>query len=259
MTMRVVCHLNPGRIQKSLFWMQAFAKGCGGDLVSDGHARDCINVVLGQQDEAKQVMEECHLGGIPFIQIDNGYFRADRGSLQRTTYMRATWNALVSNTVLNRPADRWERLGVDLWPWRPEGLDVVLAAPGAGYAAYLGFNPDAWANETMYSLLNQTERPVILRTKGSREPLLETLLGAPPAHCLVTHCSNAGVESIVFGVPVICDPGAAAAPVARTSLAEIENLVMPDRMPWLSSLAYQQWTVDEFADGTAWRHLQSQA
>jgi len=52
-------------------------------------------------------------------------------------------------------------------------------------------------------------------------------------------------------VPVICHPSSFAQPVCDTQLDTIENPKYVEPTDWLNSLSYQQFTPEEFADGTA--------
>ena len=72
---------------------------------------------------------------------------------------------------------------------------------------------------------------------------------------MVTYNSNTLVESLENGVPVLCDPMCAASPIAETDFSKIETPKYGDRIALFSSLAYNNWTLKEMADGTAWRML----
>jgi hypothetical protein len=50
---------------------------------------------------------------------------------------------------------------------------------------------------------------------------------------------------------VFSDPKSFAWPIASASLSEIEDPLYIDPSQWLYSLAYQQFTPHEFANGTA--------
>jgi hypothetical protein len=52
-------------------------------------------------------------------------------------------------------------------------------------------------------------------------------------------------------VPVFSDPKSFAWSMASASLSEIEDPLYLDPTQWLYSLAYQQFTPQEFANGTA--------
>ena len=71
------------------------------------------------------------------------------------------------------------------------------------------------------------------------------------AWCLVTSCSIAAVEAQCMGIPVICDEKSFAKEVAGQELADIENPFFVGCEEWLYSLAYQQFTPEEFANGKA--------
>jgi hypothetical protein len=54
-----------------------------------------------------------------------------------------------------------------------------------------------------------------------------------------------------MGKPIFCDEKSFATHVANTELADIENPLVTSAEDWLYSLAYQQFTPQEFSDGTA--------
>jgi hypothetical protein len=70
------------------------------------------------------------------------------------------------------------------------------------------------------------------------------------AWACVTSCSISAVEATLQGVPVFSDPKSFAWPIASASLSEIEDPLYIDPSKWLYSLAYQQFTPREFANGT---------
>jgi hypothetical protein len=58
-----------------------------------------------------------------------------------------------------------------------------------------------------------------------------------------------------MGYPVFVDKTSAAALVGHTDLRQIETPLMPDRGPWLNSLAYSQYDEHELTSGTLWKLL----
>jgi hypothetical protein len=54
-----------------------------------------------------------------------------------------------------------------------------------------------------------------------------------------------------MGVPVFCDRRSFAEPIGNLNLEDIEDPFYAGAEPWLYSLAYQQFTPEEFANGTA--------
>ena len=75
--------------------------------------------------------------------------------------------------------------------------------------------------------------------------------------CVVCHSSGFAVDAVLAGVPAITlHRGNFVYPICSHELSEIENPRMPERMPWLSRLAYCQWTLEEIKSGEVWRHFQ---
>jgi hypothetical protein len=69
----------------------------------------------------------------------------------------------------------------------------------------------------------------------------------------ITWNSNAGVDAVVAGVPLVTmDEGAMAREV---SSHRIGAFVRPDRSAWAHRLAWKQWTLAEIESGVALTHL----
>jgi hypothetical protein len=175
----------------------------------------------------------------PWIYLDHGYFH--RGHY--FGHYRLSWCDFQQRNIIERPADRWEQLGVKLEPWR-KGRNIVVCPPSDVVLRLLG-EPN-WIENVVKELQTKTDRPVIIQTKG--QPFDEAL---KDAHCVVTIASIAAVEAVSKGVPAFVWENAAAAPVSRTDL-EVESPIYPDREPWCWSLAYGQFTKEEWASGLAW-------
>lgn len=173
---------------------------------------------------------------------DGGYYRWHIGSFQMSR-------------VRNVPPDRWSKRKASacVRPWQKHANGhVVIAAPTRTYAKFHGTRD--WIADTIDALARVTNRQLVIRDKEQCKgrPLLKDLEGA---HALVTHGSNAAVESVILGCPVFVDKSSAAALVGLTDLKQIEKPVYPDREAWFSSLAYSQFSEKELVDGTLWKLL----
>ena len=137
-----------------------------------------------------------------------------------------------------------------------------MAAPDDKPCRFYGIDRDAWIQDTVTTIQQHTDRPVIVRERDPsrqvrvmHDPLGQLL--ADDVHALVTFNSAAAVESILAGVPVfVLAPTHAAAPVANRDLDQIESPAWPDRdklLAWACHLAYGQFHVREMKDGTAMR------
>lgn len=173
---------------------------------------------------------------------DGGFYRWHVGAYQ----MR---------TIRNVPDDRWKasKASKVLRPWQKGGRHIVIAAPTRTYARF--HKTESWIADTIDALARVTDRQLVIRDKEQyqRRPIQKDLEGA---HCLVTHGSNAAVESVILGCPVFVHPDSAASLVGLTDLKRIESPVYPEREPWLRSLSYCHFDERELIDGTLWKLLQ---
>jgi hypothetical protein len=153
-------------------------------------------------------------------------------------------------------SDRFEKFGIKIKAPNFAGKHVLVCPSSSGINSYLD-RPN-WTTETIEQIKRYTDRPIRLRHKPrgrgtsgpseARVPLSEDL---KEAWCLVTSCSIAAVEAMCEGIPVFCDNKSFAVDVGNIELADIENPYYGGPEPWLYSLAYQQFTPEEFANGTA--------
>lgn len=187
----------------------------------------------------------------------------DRGAVRRVFatdlppgkdggYYRWCVDSYQMREIKDVSPDRWKSMKTDVWPWR-SGKHIVVAEPSPTYEKF--HNIQGWTKRTIAELKTLTSRPIIVRDKEMQRfgrKLHEDLKGA---HCLVTHGSNAAVESVVMGCPVFVHPDSAAALVGLTDLNQIEHPIYPDRQPWLNSIAWAQYSEAEMTSGFLWKHL----
>lgn len=209
-----------------------------------------------------KIMRQCWHDQRPFYYVDTGYFDhwlgQTRGRSQKF-YHRIVKNDLQHGAIQPRPADRWQRLGIEL-PQRRHGTRIIVAVPDEKPCRFYGIDRDQWIQETCDFLRQQTDRPIVVRDRAAmreqrtvQDPLIRVL--TQDVHALVTFNSVAAIESILSGVPAfVLAPSHAAMPVASTDLSEIENPYWPDAdklHAWACHLAYGQFHVTELKNGSA--------
>jgi hypothetical protein len=211
--------------------------------------------------KAKAVIDAFRTAGRPVLVMEQGYI-----------YPRYQWCSLAVNGLNGRGAaptatdggERWNRLFADhLKPWREtdKGYSLVIGQV-PGDASLDGADIAAWVNTQVAGLLDLGHE-VVFRPhpraplpcpKGatlSTSSLTEDLAGAGRVVCFN---STTTVEAILAGVPtVITDPGSVAYRMGSHDIRD--PLVRPDRTQWCHDLAWRHWSLEELADGTAWRHL----
>lgn len=213
-----------------------------------------------------KIMQKCLHDKIDFLYVDSGYFgnHVGAGNLRGVKlWHRIVLNDLQHNTIIERPAERWESFRIKLLP-RKHGTKIIVAAPDEKPCRYYGIDKDAWVAETVAELKKYTNRPIVIRERAPKridrvanDPLHKVL--ADDVHALVTFNSVAGVEAVMQGVPTfVLAPSHAATPVANTDLSQIENPYWADSdklHAWAHHLAYCQFHVSELRSGAAWKML----
>lgn len=172
------------------------------------------------------------------------------------------------------PPDRWNKLRIEMLPWRSAGRPgpVIVCGQVPWDTNVQDTDHPAWCRETLASLhragvhalfrphprmkkIWQRCYPGIPEECVDTRPLHEVLADA---RCVVIFNSNIGVDAVVSGVPVVAfHPGSMAWPMATHDLMSLLNdrLATPSREGWSSSLAYAQWNLEDMAAGLPWQHL----
>jgi hypothetical protein len=205
--------------------------------------------------------------------IDKGYTRMQGGPLG-TLYWRVSVDSLQPLDYFadfQRSSDRFDKLKKEIHGWRqdPNGR-VIFAGSSQKYCNWHGLGPaNEYAELILWELKKHTQRDLIYRPKpswGEAAPIDgfgystgKTKLAdeLKRAWVLVTYGSNAAIEALLYGVPVIVLGDGLARPLARTLLEDVENPLLPDRKEvarWAANWAYCQWTLDEMKNGEMWNH-----
>ena len=228
--------------------------------------------------KSRELFREHHRTGAHVLMRDKGYSRHKaKTPVGGWEYWRISIDAhhpTARLASLDMPSDRFDALGLEVKPWRTDGDHVLIAGSSAKYHAFYGLkDPTTFAKDIVREIRGLTDRPIVYRPKPSwREarPILKTRYSTQPetihqvlgnAWAMVTHGSNACFEAMLAGVPSIILGDAVARPISSTLVADINDPhIVSDgmRMRLLRNVAYHQWTVSEFADGSAWEFIRSE-
>ena len=153
-------------------------------------------------------------------------------------------------------AERWERLGVELQPFRSAGKHVLIA-PNRAFGMRGYTMPNNWPQDAAERMRRVTLLPVRVRLHpGNDAPKVPLENDLRDAHCVVIWSSSVGVKALIAGIPVVCEAPAWICKSATTSdYAGIDQDWSARRLEALRSLAWAQWKVEEIANGTAFRSL----
>ena len=237
-----------------------------------------IAIAVGARRDSRELCLARSDSGLTTVIIDKGYTRMSGGTLG-TLYWKVTVNALQPTgyfQVPQRDNERWNPICTPLCDLKPRGKSIIFAGSSQKYCDWHNLGDKIeYASRVIDAIKVQTNRPVIFRTKRSsklieqnppgtthspsRAYLKESLADIlPRAHCLVTFGSNAAVEAVLHGVPVVVLGDGIAKPIATTNIRQIQNPFCPTMKAvyrWACNLAYCQYSVEEMFTGVAWRYI----
>ena len=208
-----------------------------------------------------KIYKRCWADNRRFLYMDTGYFGNRPNPLNPHGWK--VWHRVVPDNIqhtaiIERPADRWERLRISPQPRHYRGTRILIAAPDVKPCQVYGIELDAWLADTVAMIKQHTDRPIDIRQRDpnrQRRLVNDFSAALTDVHAVVTYNSNAAVEAVLAGVPVfVCAPVSAALPVANTDLSNVHQPWFPDPdlvQSWCRHLAYGQFHNTELANGTA--------
>lgn len=192
--------------------------------------------------------------GARVVVTENGYIGTDENG--HILYALALGQHLGAGKWRVGAGDRWDRLGIELSPWRRSGGEIIVL-PQRGIGAPGVAMPRDWPLTIVERLRRVTDRPIRVRPHPGKEKT-DPASDLAKAWAAVTWASGAGIKSIVYGVPVFHELKSwIGAPAARFGIADIENPFLGDRLPMLQRLSWSQFRLSEIESGEAFAWLLS--
>jgi hypothetical protein len=205
-----------------------------------------------------------------FYYMDTGYFGnfpSIGNPSGKKTWHRVVKNELQHTTSIDVPSDRWDQLVANdpklKWTgWKTKGNKILLVIPNAKACHFFGFDLDQWKTQTIQTIKQHTDMPIVIRTKGSRSDRNQNSIYAALDNNIfatVTFNSIAAMESIAYGIPAFISVPCAASPLANTDLSKIRTPIYPNEelvQKHCRTLAYGQFSYTEILNGTAWNIIQ---
>lgn len=269
---------------------------CGDNVLQLNNFRDLKLISGVDADKAQVFVQVCDYNrhvGIDFryhikrfcndrnlhrVILDTGFVKNNRtsGSLQ-DRYVAVGCDGIKRKAnYFNKysPSDRWEKLNIKLQPWRTDGDHILVLGQHSIGVSVQDINVEMWYETIFRQLSNYTKRPVLFRPhpnehnlslidklckkynltlKMSHQNIQDDLFGA---WCCVALTTNAAVDAIIGGIPVITtNPSNMVYDIAEHRPENIDNPLMRWRLNWAFNLAYAQWSVKEISQGLAWNHI----
>jgi len=197
---------------------------------------------------------------------DMPYFGRWDGDNNAEHYWRIVKNEIHPTVHFHRNPDRFDKFNIELKPWKSDGKHILVCPSSPTMNTY--YDHPNWTQDTVAKLQQHTDRPIIVREKprssGTSGPRAVELGGLKPfaeqakdAWAVVTSVSMCAIEAVCMGIPVYTSKYSPVHQLGLQDLSKIETPRYPQsREPILYSLAYCQFTPEEFANGTARRILE---
>lgn len=235
-----------------------FTKGSGGKFVSYEEMYENTSLPMCWAGFFKpQWLEICKKYNLKFYNFDGAYFGNGK---KKTIFRLSVDNFQNINPIIDRPSDRWEKLGIDQYSFK-QGSAIVIVPPDRKIIHTLGLGlEDQWIEETVFKIKNFTDREIKIRKRP--EPRADRIVSntfkdfiKDDTFCVVGYSSNALVEAAMHDIPVIALGHSATKSLYKYQLEDIEKIkpaYPSDKQAWLNHLAYSQFTRDELLSGFAW-------
>lgn len=240
----------------------------------------------GRMAQNKRIWDHCQQTKKPIIVLEvggilrNQSWKVGIGGINNEAYFGETSTSSINNWLRNASQHRQKRFGIELTPWRDSTNDkYILICTQHNKSHQWRDMPeiDEWLDDQITKIRKHTSRRIKIRPHP-RSPLnpstIRTLdfkhknieLQYPiryvqtydefdfdealsGAHCVISHSSNPGLQSIIAGVPAFVSKDSLALPVANTDYSQIENPRKPDRTQWFNNLLYTEYFIDEIQNG----------
>lgn len=246
-------------------FINQFASGCNAiptnSSVFDYNANN--NPLVFRSILKKSIINKCWNDNRIFYYMDTGYFGNEKTA--SNPFGNKIWHRIVKNnlqhsSIIDRPADRWNKHNKSFVQWKKTGTSILLALPDEKPCKFYGIDLNQWTALTIAEIKKHTDRPIIvrarpeLRTDRLTVNTLQQAL-ADDVFALVTYNSNSAIESIFAGIPAFTlSPIHAASPVTLQNLSCIESPLYADSdllFKWACHLSYGQFHISEIRSGKA--------
>jgi hypothetical protein len=218
--------------------------------IRDNAVKKQTGVFWGLGKNNFNLVKEYQRQGIPFVFTDMPYWNRWMGDNRDSCSWRIIPNALHCNWIKDFPADRFNKLNIQVKDWRTNGHHILVCPSSDTINRFYSCND--WLINTLAELKKYTDRSIKVRykprangTSGPRAAIIPFEEDIKNAWAVVTSVSIAGVDAACYGIPVFCNSSSPCAALDNISLSTIETPKLVDRTKWLNTLAYYQYTEDE--------------
>lgn len=181
---------------------------------------------------------------------------------------------------------RWQQiskdLNISLKDYRSNGNHILLCLQRNGGWSMGSLNIQDWAIETIKTIRQYSDRPIIIRPHPGDKQSKEILMPGHPKCKLpfsknillssnknltedlkncwaaVNYNSSPVVGAAIEGVPIfVIDKLKSQCAEIANDLINIENPTLFDRQQWVERISMCHWKFEELSDGSAWIHMRN--
>ena len=238
---------------------QHFFWGLGGDNVSkieqlEKHGQEWYYVDVGYltQPITRYPIPKIH-------DYDKTYFRIVKGKIHTLEGSKKGGDVRLKELEKKGLPSKFEN-------WKGGEGDHILICPSSETVTYKHNNltQGDWVDRAISQIKKLTNRDIRIRYKPRPnnewwgKDIKEDL---DDCHCLITNMSLSAIDSILEGVPVVCDGRNVAWPVSTRFIQFINDPLKPTKdnvNEWMKLLANNQFSIEEMKNGTAYKVLSKQ-
>jgi|TARA_R100000081_G_C4818803_1_gene177655 hypothetical protein len=250
-------------------YIESFSRGANANITDYKtviDSKDCDKVCfMGVLRGTNLVYKWAEKNKKDFYYIDRPYWGESRGT---PYWMRCVKNEHVKTKHEQRPDDRYKKhyKGDAIRPYHKNGKYVLVVPPSHSMA--LHFDAPNWLDDTLQILKHNTDREIIIREKpynpksfydgegklmpgpsDNKQP--EKPFEWDQVHAVVTFNSSITIKALHNGVPCFSNFENPCGEICESDFSKIETPMYADREPVFHSLAYGQFTQEEFRNGWA--------
>ena len=207
----------------------------------------------------------------------------EQGFINRKKYRSLSWNNIGGKASVkpkNCDSKRFKKkLNINLEELRINENGYILICgqlPWDSQVQSLNMKYNTWLNELINDLKTKTNKKIVFRY----HPLYEKREGFDDitipndiiidkntslkesiknAYVVISYNSTCLIESLIYGCPFICfDRLSLVYDLGLNNLDKLDNLYLPSkkiRLQKLYDISYNQWSLEEFSDGTALNYM----
>lgn len=238
---------------------ELFTAGSNGKIVTVEEAMSDLSLPLCWAGSHKEVLyDHCIQHNRKFYNLDTGYF----GNVKRKEIIRVSIDDFQDQgPIIERPDDRLKLFSLDFDNF-VRGSTIVVVPPDEKIAKSFKLG-DNWTDTVVAEIKKYTDRPIRIRHRPiSRNDRISTDTFKDfiknDTYVVVGFSSNALVEAVLCGIPVIALGHSATKSLSDNKISNIENISDVDkekRYLWVKHLSYKQFSHEELSNGTAWNLL----